>query len=305
MNFCMKMLVLRLFEFFLIQLILSGVNSLSYERQGDDWEGTCATGNKQSPIDVITNKTIKTTFTAFTFMNYDQEVNLEVSNKAHSIKFQIPPPQTKFTPPYVRGGGLKNNYQFLQGHFHWGSEPHHGSEHKIDGKFSPMEVHLVHWNTDLGNDASEAIASNEYNALAVLSGRLKIGKENLELKSLFEALSNVEKAGKKSKIKQKMKLSVFAPKQLDSFYRYNGSLTTPGCNEIVVWTLFKDPIEISEEQFKEIGKTKNEKNAANANNYRIVQPLNGRQVLDSSAVYSSRIDILLSLASVIILLILN
>lgn len=305
MNFCMKMLVLRVSQLFLIQLVMTGANcALSYEHQGDDWDGMCDAGEKQSPIDVLTNETIKTRFAPFTFMNYDQEVNLEVTNKAHSIKFQIPPPRAKITPPYILGGGLEDNYQFLQGHFHWGSEPNHGSEHKIDGLFSPMEIHLVHWNTRLGNNANEAIASNEYNALAVLSGRFTIGKENLDLKPLFQALSNIEKPGKKSQIREKMKLSVFAPKQLESFFRYNGSLTTPGCNEIVVWTLFKEPIEISEAQFNEICKTKNKKMAANANNYRKVQELNGRKVLDSSSSYGPRIDIFLSLMSILVLIIL-
>lgn len=30
------------------------------------------------------------------------------------------------------------------------------------------------------------------------------------------------------------------------YYRYNGSLTTPVCNEAVVWTVFKESIKIDQ-----------------------------------------------------------
>lgn len=35
---------------------------------------------------------------------------------------------------------------------------------------------------------------------------------------------------------------------LTNYYRYKGSLTTPGCTEAVIWTLFEDPIPLSMEQ---------------------------------------------------------
>lgn len=31
------------------------------------------------------------------------------------------------------------------------------------------------------------------------------------------------------------------------YYRYLGSLTTPSCKEGVVWTIFKDPIKVSQD----------------------------------------------------------
>lgn len=38
------------------------------------------------------------------------------------------------------------------------------------------------------------------------------------------------------------------PANKDDFYRYSGSLTTPTCDEVVTWTVFKDPITISSAQ---------------------------------------------------------
>lgn len=33
----------------------------------------------------------------------------------------------------------------------------------------------------------------------------------------------------------------------ESYYRYNGSLTTPSCNEAAVWTVFKETIKVDED----------------------------------------------------------
>lgn len=43
-------------------------------------------------------------------------------------------------------------------------------------------------------------------------------------------------------------LSYFLPSKTTSFYRYVGSLTTPPCSEVVVWTVFAQKLFISQEQ---------------------------------------------------------
>ena len=43
-------------------------------------------------------------------------------------------------------------------------------------------------------------------------------------------------------------LTELIPAKLSTFYRYEGSLTTPPCYETVIWSLFEESIEIAEEQ---------------------------------------------------------
>lgn len=38
------------------------------------------------------------------------------------------------------------------------------------------------------------------------------------------------------------------PGDTSKYYRYNGSLTTPGCYESVIWTVFREKLPISYDQ---------------------------------------------------------
>jgi carbonic anhydrase len=59
-----------------------------------------------------------------------------------------------------------------------------------------------------------------------------------------------------------------------SYFRYQGSLTTPPCSEGVLWTVFGSPIEASPEQIKQFAQLF-------ANNSRPPQGLHRRFLLES------------------------
>ena len=58
---------------------------------------------------------------------------------------------------------------------------------------------------------------------------------------LFSVCFSLEKVQHKDDTKniQPFPLEKLLPQNTDMFYRYEGSLTTPTCDEIVVWTVFK------------------------------------------------------------------
>lgn len=51
-------------------------------------------------------------------------------------------------------------------------------------------------------------------------------------------------------VKKSISLSDLLPEEekLRHYFRYLGSLTTPGCEEKVVWTVFADPIQLHKDQ---------------------------------------------------------
>ncbi|HRJ75587.1 MAG TPA: carbonic anhydrase family protein, partial [Anaerolineales bacterium] len=133
------------------------------------------------------------------------------------------------------------------------------SEHTIDGKEFPAELHIVH--------------KNEDGALAVVGILLEEGRENSALNPFINNLpsekSDVEDAG----------VTINANDLLPSIqttFRYSGSLTTPPCSEGVSWLLMTIPVELSSEQLSTLESIFEE------GNNRPVQPLNNRSLEEDS-----------------------
>lgn len=104
-----------------------------------------------------------------------------------------------------------------------------------------MELHLVHFKRDYGTTLTQAVTTSKgaNDTLAVLGILFEIQEEdNEDLEQLTDALDKIEARDDEIDMAA-FPMVTLLPRNTDGFYRYYGSLTTPGCNEVVVWTLFK------------------------------------------------------------------
>lgn len=65
---------------------------------------------------------------------------------------------------------------------------------------------------------------------------------------LVDQLREIIHNGDETILRKPVSLYDLLPKRTSSFYRYFGSVSTPACQEIVIWTIFDNPIHISEKQ---------------------------------------------------------
>ncbi|KAK5979071.1 Carbonate dehydratase eukaryotic-type [Trichostrongylus colubriformis] len=145
--------------------------------------------------------------------------------------------------PYIQGGGLKHRYQLVQFHLHWAQHDHLGSEHKMGGLHYPAELHLVH--VRQGLTVQEAIKKPD--GVAVVGVFLVIGHDGSSMSSVSSVLESVVFPGNQSTV-QGFRTRPMLPAQTEAFYRYEGSLTTPDCDEAVIWTILAEPVSVTRSQ---------------------------------------------------------
>ncbi|XP_029704430.1 carbonic anhydrase 4a [Takifugu rubripes] len=245
----------------------------------DQWNqanGDCG-GNSQSPINIVTKKTVKDErLTAFQFHNYQQLFRGTIKNNGHSVQVDVP------HLSIISGGGLTSSYKAVQFHLHWGKDGGPGSEHTIDGEQYPMELHIVHMKHHY-TDLATALADPE--GVAVLGFFYQHSNiRNQKYEPIVTALSSIKATNGNASLPSISLAQLIPPeKNLTSFYRYKGSLTTPKCTESVVWTLFESPVPLSADQLRAFSQLKFHDGRPMVGTFRPVQPLNGRQVFHSGA----------------------
>jgi len=242
--------------------------------QTKKWADLCHDGQRQSPINIDVKATVEDTSLAdLAFKGYNQHDQVTVANSHHSVV------ATGFenweTQPYIEGGGLIGKYNLIGFHLHWGQDDTLGSEHQVNFVPFPLEAHFVH----LKDGIALEDALNTGDGLAVVGVLFKIDNNDTALKHLDEAYQETI-AVDETRTPQ-IKLSRMLPADRTSFYRYDGSLTTPGCNEAVIWTVMKEKVAVTAEQVARLRKHRDTANHEVTHNFRNLQKLYERTVYRS------------------------
>ncbi|KPF94449.1 carbonate dehydratase [Rhodopseudomonas sp. AAP120] len=179
----------------------------------------CSIGVQQSPIDIGVTVSanlypIETEWTG--------KVDTIVNN-GHTIQVNVADDSK------LKLGGV--TFKLVQFHFH------HPSEHLIDGKNFPMEVHFVH--------------RAESGTLGVLGVLMQQGKANPTFAKIVATMPQSE--GPAVKADAAIDPNALLPEKR-AYYRYEGSLTTPPCSEVVDWMVLANPITVAEEDIATFAK---------------------------------------------------
>ncbi|KAJ3657051.1 hypothetical protein Zmor_016086 [Zophobas morio] len=230
------------------------------------WPPQCK-GHSQSPIELPSKNAVKTYFSD---LNFDSTVHTKnpiiLTNSGHTVETRF---ANSSMHPTVSGGGLSGEYVLEGFHFHW------PSEHKVPGHKFPLEGHFVFYAKKHQSIKNALKAKNGVAALGVF---YKLQKGN---NPAFAFLNNVENIAHRADEGIYSDFDVALADLLpigSKFYRYYGSLTTPNCNEVVVWTVFMKPLHIGKQQFNQLRKIWDKHNKLLKFNNRQIQKLNGRKV---------------------------
>lgn len=196
-------------------------------------------------------------------------------------------PNSSDAKSVVNGGPLPADHTFelAEIQFHWGRNSSRGSEHTVNNKAFPMELHLVHWNTTLYRNLSAATGRKF--GIAIIALFVQEGLDHDELHLYIENLHEVQYKDRRHTISSFDPNCLLPDPSLRDYWTYEGSLTTPPCAENVMWILLRYPLMLSHKQMEEFrrlftypkGSTPSDGVEPNlVDNFRPVQPLNGRTI---------------------------
>src|SRR5450432_1383853 len=205
---------------------------------------------EQSPVNILSDSTVGDPSQPITF-TFNTGITA-VENLGHTIQLDFKEGST------TTASG--KTYYSKQFHFHT------PSEHLIDGMTFPMEMHVV----SVSKNPKDS-TKPEYLVVAIL---FKMGQENKFIEEFLNAIPIEEKKKvdlQPGSVKLKDLFDGVTKNDLEPYYHYKGSLTTPPYSETVDWIVRKYIFEASPEQVAAIEKME-------GNNARHVRALNNRKI---------------------------
>jgi len=278
----------------------------TYDRQEgangpDEWETLnvdwSCNGRKQSPINIMTDQVRQKDPTNPPNLRLtvagNKPITGELKNTGYAPKFYLGDGSTV----KLAGGLLQERYLLKEFLFHFGCNDTAGSEHTIDGNTYPIELHMVFWdNTNYGSFELAAQGEDGLAVVAVLY-ELPMAKSsstpaNVALEKIAQLLNSIVDENSSHMVTQSAAIHIedlapllVSPDITDRFYKYKGSLTTPGCYESVTWFVMNNHPQITEKEllaFRNLKSSRAHAQGKNAgrmcNNFRNTMPLNGRQI---------------------------
>ena len=207
----------------------------------------CADGRAQSPIDLANAEPAELPPVELRLPSgrdvevLNQEGVIDALDNGHTIQVNAKTGETMTV-------GDKS-YALLQFHLH---AP---SEHTVDGRRYPMEMHFVYQAED--------------GALAVLGVLIEEGAENRVFAPLWKQLEEAPGTHVTVQLPSNFDDGLFAGGESTGVFYYEGSLTTPPCSEGVKWFILRTPTVLSKAQIAAFS-------AVYEGNNRPLQPLNDR-----------------------------
>ena len=202
---------------------------------------TCATGQRQSPIDIrggikvdLENIAIDYKPTHFRITDNGRTIQVDVG-EGSSIRV------------------MERDYQLVFIDFH------RPSEERINGKGFDMAAHFVHKDFD--------------GRIAVIAVMLERGSEHPLVQTLWNNMP-LERGMSVEPAAVIDPAHLLPARESRAYYTYMGSLTTPPCSEDVLWMVFRQPLQVSPQQIAIFSRLY-------ANNARPVQPANGRLIKET------------------------
>lgn len=195
-------------------------------------------GRAQSPINLARDNAVDANLPALRFTT--APTTIVAKDNGHTIQWN-----SRGVNTLTIG---KDVYLLKQFHFH---AP---SEHAVDGKHYPVELHFVHANAQ-GNLAVVAVMLNP----------------STRGSGAYEALvRTIPESGREGAPAQFNPYALLPHSR--TYATYSGSLTTPPCTEGVRWIVLTNPARVGSDQIASFTETY-------SGNARPIQPVNGRLVL--------------------------